>query len=1585
MEGPTPSVRQLPPPPAAPSRPSLLRYCAAERGGAPFRLCCWGGPDAGYQLTRWGTVLLTGALPADPTCAAVLQPADGGPAGVAVGCGTGLGRVRPPVVVLVGKYGVLHVPMNGCRELLAVSAMPGTAGGCAIIGSGVAGDLQLAHVAHPFALPVLLSHGLGAAVAGTAAVSAAAADGGRVVVAVAAGLQSGVGISTVVCQPARLARPRKDPVGVADTVAMVGGYPRGLLHWHLPQHRGPSFVLHTSHPTEPEGGIVAVADCSFAADGRQAWGSHSTVELKRSPALIGVALVGSKLAIVCADACELWASPTLPLYRASLPVRVRGCPQPFDSSSFAAAAEDGSQCLFGLRADPQCALTAAAVSVICNVVHPPPTSLVSAVLGAGRTGEWPALRSALIASVGGAEATAPPAASTAMERMRLAARWYTEGADAGAPPAAHGALSRSGGVAAFCVLHLFHESARASSTWRPQCRQLSECLHCMSVGLGLGLYAAHYEALNPDLKPVSGGMGEGQPPVAEPELQASLSAVVEHAEWFTDLSAPPDVFGWVTTALKLNLVPVRPFPTVRRGKVDFQLTAAARVLCHIVELKLGNSAGLYERSSVSHTDWDTYGGSRWRVGGTVPIHSDARVVHGTVAAAVQRCPGVVDALRSLGTAPAMLLRQCVTSCRIDPPSAWPPELLRAIGRLDLARLQSDTAGDSATELPDVFLPVNESQEQRLTTATSPLLRSCVSRQSQADVKAEELGISVAGGPLSDSGSSLRWSDDRLEMAKALLCSAVPQKLKCVGDEGADPGEQQAKLAALSKCVLALPVGRGILTHQSLERTPAGPIVVPPLVLCGRRTRDNALTSFDLSGAPPEHTLWPEYLNACSAALRLRAVGADPFPQEWVTSHVLVQSPTATSAGILLGLGLLGYLRGLSKTNIYRVVRERHDPSTVSLLLSLGAHYLGTGDRSITKLMALYLVPLRPMYTDTEIGGSTQAAALISAGLLYQGTCDKLMTEALLGEVSRPPTDEHNANIHAYALAAGFAVGLVGLGQGTAADGEGKLCALLAAMRRTGQAQGEATPGPVVDELDEVPWAGIPSRAAKAVCGQGSVCSRVLPGPWVDTSVVAPAAAVALGLTFLTSDDGVVASRLALPDTAPLLDHISPDAAIARAIAHGLVRWRNVTVSRAWVEELIPPVVLRCTSNLRSRGQDSSDDDAPSMQAGRQQHLVLLRAHTVAGSLFALALRYAGTELLEARDMILENLAGFVAGKCGASDVPLFLGDLPSVSAASADMCICASAVAASVVMAGSGDLTVARHLRKIRRRPDTSYGVHMAVATALGLLFLGAGSRTLSTTPGAVAALLISLYPQYSNTPTDNSHYWQFLRPLYTLAVIPRLLETRDAASGDAVSLAMRISLKEGATVDTMSPCLLPHVGTFNEIVVAASDYHSLRISAARFASRRAVEKGVLWVTRNRQVSESDADDGPANEALVLLKAVARACSSRADPQLMCDLKMVTVAAAGSDTGLDASLVGQAERRLGEWCRVLLQRRDSVALAWHGLPQRIVLRRACAAAGVTRAMPPAAVTPRLLCVLPISSLEGVAAVAKELAAGDVQP
>ena len=123
-----------------------------------------------------------------------------------------------------------------------------------------------------------------------------------------------------------------------------------------------------------------------------------------------------------------------------------------------------------------------------------------------------------------------------------------------------------------------------------------------------------------------------------------------------------------------------------------------------------------------------------------------------------------------------------------------------------------------------------------------------------------------------------------------------------------------------------------------------------------------------------------------------------------------------------------------------------------------------------------------------------------------------------------------------------------------------------------------------------------------------------------------------------------------------------------------------------------------------------------------------------------------------------------------------------------------------------------------------AYGNHMCHSMATGLLFLGGGKYSLSTTPDAIGPLLCSLYTHFPLTSTDNRYHLQAFRHLYVLACEPRLLIPRDVDSRDFCYVPLRIKYKgcaayKAVTFDTGSPHVLPELSKIEEVQVVGSRY----------------------------------------------------------------------------------------------------------------------------------------------------------------------
>ncbi|KAL9657764.1 hypothetical protein ABK040_013595 [Willaertia magna] len=160
-------------------------------------------------------------------------------------------------------------------------------------------------------------------------------------------------------------------------------------------------------------------------------------------------------------------------------------------------------------------------------------------------------------------------------------------------------------------------------------------------------------------------------------------------------------------------------------------------------------------------------------------------------------------------------------------------------------------------------------------------------------------------------------------------------------------------------------------------------------------------------------------------------------------------------------------------------------------------------------------------------------------------------------------------------------------------------------------------------------------------------------------------------------------------------------------------------------------------------------------------------------------------------------------------------------------------LAVCCVMAGSGNVEIIRLVRQLRYKvvssPNTlygGYGQQMALSMALGLLFLGGGRCSLSTSDQSIASLLCALYPIFPQTTTDNKYHCQAFRHLFALAVENRLIETIDIDTKETCFVPIKIETLDGQIIQKLSPCLIPEFHLIKEIKIEQNErYYPLTLS----------------------------------------------------------------------------------------------------------------------------------------------------------------
>uniref|UniRef100_A0A665TNZ5 Anaphase promoting complex subunit 1 n=1 Tax=Echeneis naucrates TaxID=173247 RepID=A0A665TNZ5_ECHNA len=677
------------------------------------------------------------------------------------------------------------------------------------------------------------------------------------------------------------------------------------------------------------------------------------------------------------------------------------------------------------------------------------------------------------------------------------------------------------------------------------------------------------------------------------------------------------------------------------------------------------------------------------------------------------------------------------------------------------------------------------QAHKMTLAKSKSVGSGLSLEPPATTEADEEEDGMSD--IIQEVTGLIWSQDlRVHEVRRLLQSSRPVRVSVVQlPEVSDHEyieEKENKLLQLCQRTMALPVGRGLFTLFSYHPVPTEPLPVPKLNLTGRAPPRNTMVDLNSGNidVPPNMTGWPSFHNGVAAGLKIAP--ASQVDSAWI-AYNKPKSPELANeyAGFLMALGLNGHLTKLATLNIHDYLTKGHEMTSIGLLLGVSSAKLGSMDMSITRLLSIHIPALLPpTSTELDVPHNVQVAAVIGIGLVYQGTGHRHNAEVLLSEIGRPPGPEmeYCTDRESYSLAAGLALGMVCLGHGSNLIGMTDLN--------------------VPEQLYQYMVGG--HRRAQAGANRErhkSPSYQIKEGDTINVDVTCPGATLALAMIYLKTNNRSIADWLKPPDTWFLLDFIKPEFLLLRTLARCIIMWDEILPNTEWVKSNIPQIM---------RGTfDPSEDINMETMAQAQDYIT-------AGACMALGLRFAGSANSDAFDCLYE-FTGYYNLQTGLSMILL----------------------AMAMVMSGTGNLKVLQLCRFFHKRTggEMNYGFHMAHHMALGLLFLGGGRYTLSTSNSAIAALLCALYPHFPAHSTDNRYHLQALRHLAVLAAEPRLLVPVDVDSLKPCYALLEVTYKETqwydeTTVELMAPTMLPELHHLKRVKVKGPRYWELSIDLSK-------------------------------------------------------------------------------------------------------------------------------------------------------------
>uniref|UniRef100_A0A3Q3W0X4 Anaphase-promoting complex subunit 1 n=1 Tax=Mola mola TaxID=94237 RepID=A0A3Q3W0X4_MOLML len=731
-------------------------------------------------------------------------------------------------------------------------------------------------------------------------------------------------------------------------------------------------------------------------------------------------------------------------------------------------------------------------------------------------------------------------------------------------------------------------------------------------------------------------------------------------------------------------------------------------------------------------------------------------------------------LESVPFGVALPIREAVYRCREQPCSDWSEDVCLLIGRQDLTK-----------------------QAHKMTLSVGSGLSLEPPATTEADD--EEDGMS----DIVQEVTGLIWSQDlRVQEVRRLLQSSRPVRVSVIQlPEVSDHEyieEKENKLLQLCQRTMALPIGRGLFTLFSYHPVPTEPLPVPKLNLTGRAPPRNTMVDLNSGNidVPPNMTSWPSFHNGVAAGLKIAP--ASQVDSAWI-AYNKPKSPELANeyAGFLMALGLNGHLTKLATLNIHDYLTKGHEMTSIGLLLGVSSAKSGTMDMSITRLLSIHVPALLPpTSTELDVPHNVQVAAVIGIGLVYQGTGHRHNAEVLLSEIGRPPGPEmeYCTDRESYSLAAGLALGMVCLGHGSNLIGMTDLN--------------------VPEQLYQYMVGG--HRRAQSGANRErhkSPSYQIKEGDTINVDVTCPGATLALAMIYLKTNNRSIADWLKPPDTWFLLDFIKPEFLLLRTLARCIIMWDEILPNTEWVKSNIPKIM---------RGSfDPSEDINMETMAQAQDYIT-------AGACLALGLRFAGSANSDAFDCLYEFARTFmkIMSVAGTAAVTGYYNLQTGLS-----MIL----LAMSMVMSGTGNLKVLQLCRFFHKRSggEMNYGFHMAHHMALGLLFLGGGRYTLSTSNSAIAALLCALYPHFPAHSTDNRYHLQALRHLAVLAAEPRLLVPVDVDSLKPCYALLEVTYKatrwyDETTVELMAPTMLPELQLLKRVKVKGPRYWELSLDLSK-------------------------------------------------------------------------------------------------------------------------------------------------------------
>jgi hypothetical protein len=630
-------------------------------------------------------------------------------------------------------------------------------------------------------------------------------------------------------------------------------------------------------------------------------------------------------------------------------------------------------------------------------------------------------------------------------------------------------------------------------------------------------------------------------------------------------------------------------------------------------------------------------------------------------------------------------------------------------------------------------------------------------------------------------------------------------------------EHQSQVILLIQRTLALSTGRAIYAYGTHVPDLTKVLPIEPMVMSAKILPLRTIVTIDEAVWNKEFLTWPQFHNGVAAGLRISP--SNNVNDSWI-DFCNPAELEPQHGGVLLAMGLNGTLKKLPLVDWYRFMTQTCELVSIGFIMGAATAYRGTKDMKVTKVLSVHIPALLPPESAAfNHSNLIQATSLLGMGLLYMNSCDRLMVTIMLREIGKNAYTDPSAldpDYEGCALAAGFALGFITLGVG---DDALHLVDL---------------------QLRNKLYSLMTGRSAISF-GDGHRYEEDQPVKSINLDVTSPGATMALGLMYMKTENTRVAAGVDILETRPYLNYVRPDFLLIRVVAKNLIMWSTILPSDAWIDSQLPDFIMNEDDNTHHHQQPY--DKEVSKQA---------MYNIICGACLCMGLRYAGSKNEKAFKCLLKRLDIFNKLLNAQATTPQ-----QYVTKSVIRTCVDVLCTAAAMVMAGTGNHELLSRLEGLHGRitDDMSYGNHMAVSMSLGMLFMGLGGYTLTTSNEAIAGLLCAFYPFYPMCTDDNRYHLQAFRHLWVMAVDSRWLMPFDVDNKKPCRVPMNLEiyddggkapLRKIRKVRIEAPSVVPDYKLIRSIQLDGERYWPLSVDmvVAGKYQESIIKSGLIYVKR---------------------------------------------------------------------------------------------------------------------------------------------